>query len=76
VGDLLKNCTIIAPLEEVGIDANGKLSSRSPVRANRSGLLQVFEFDEEQPRGTADTPHGRCAWLRIFGRLGCDSHFR
>ncbi len=62
VGDLLQELrTIISPsLEEVGIDAVWEIEeSLPPVRANRSGLLQVFlNLTKNSRAALQNTQHG------------------
>jgi two-component system, LuxR family, sensor kinase FixL len=70
VGDLLQELrTIISPsLEEVGIDAVWEIEeSLPPVRANRSGLLQVFlNLTKNSRAALQDTPHGRVRVVAYF----------
>src|SRR6202521_3604569 len=70
VGDLLQELrTIISPsLEEVGIDADWEIEkSLPPVRANRSGLLQVFlNLTKNSRAALRDTPYGRIRVVAFF----------
>jgi PAS domain S-box-containing protein len=70
VGDLLEELrTIISPsLEEVGIDAVWEIEeSLPPVRANRSGLLQVFlNLTKNSRAALQNTPHGRVRVVAYF----------
>ena len=70
VGDLLQELrTIISPsLEEVGIDAVWEIEEAlPPVRANRSGLLQVFlNLTKNSRTALRNTPHGRIRVVAYF----------
>src|SRR5579863_363205 len=70
VGDLLDELrTIISPsLEEAGIDAVWEIEeSLPPVRANRSGLLQVFlNLTQNSRAALEDTPHGLLRVVAYF----------
>jgi two-component system sensor kinase FixL len=70
VGDLLQELrTIISPsLEEVGIDADWEIEkSLPPVRANRSGLLQVFlNLTKNSRAALRNTPYGRIRVVAYF----------
>jgi two-component system, LuxR family, sensor kinase FixL len=70
VGDLLEELrTIISPsLEEAGIDAIWEIEeSLPPVRANRSGLLQVFlNLTQNSRSALHNTPHGLVRVVAYF----------
>jgi signal transduction histidine kinase len=70
VGDLLGELrTIISPsLEDAGIDAEWEIEeSLPPVRANRSGLLQVFlNLTKNSRVALSHMPHGRVRVVAYF----------
>jgi len=70
VGDLLQELrTIISPsLEEAGISAEWEIEeSLPPVRADRSGLLQVFlNLTKNSRTALHNTPHGRVHVVAYF----------